>query len=93
MPPRFIAAHVYGVDAEGPIFVTGPDGRRVWWKPPAGYKVGDDIASCDPESGVLPIVISVYSRGVKAPTTAIGPDGRLVWLEPPAGCKAGDPII
>lgn len=98
MRPRYILAHIYGGPAEGPICVAAPDGRDVWWKPPAGCKVGDELAKCgdDPESDLLPVYVVVCESripgGGKAPTTAIGPDGRLVWLEPPAGCKAGEPI-
>lgn len=95
--PRYILAHTYGGPEEGPICVAGPEGRDVWWKPPAGCKVSDELAKCgdDPRSDVPPYVVVCESEvpgGGNAPTTAFGPDGRLVWLEPPAGCKAGEPI-
>jgi hypothetical protein len=75
----------------GATSVRGPDGRRVWWNPPAGYKVGGFLDE-------IPLgkmfIVGVETRGGPdaEPTTAMGPNGRLVWLDPPEGCKAGEPI-
>jgi hypothetical protein len=91
-----IMAYSNGGPAQGPTVVIGPDGRFVWWKPPAGFKVGELAhRGDDPEGRLLQAevpLLFIVGCGRKGPTTAIGPDGRLVWLEPPEGCKAGEPI-
>jgi len=78
--------------------VRGPDGRQVWWNPPAGCKVGELLEDSE-NSGVglvrgrVPNRCRVmFGHPDWGPTTVMGTDGRLVWLKPPEGCKEGEPI-
>jgi hypothetical protein len=77
--------------------VSGPDGREVWWNPPAGCKVGELVEGEKPAVRRSPragphLFRILYMTGKGGPTTLLGPDGRLVWLEPPEGSKAGEAI-
>jgi len=91
-----------------PACVIGPDGSRVWWKPPEGCKAGEPVAYRDNHDArgfrtgpARMILVSFVDPGDEAkptavkvpePTTVRGPDGRLVWLKPPVGYKEGEPI-
>jgi hypothetical protein len=80
-----------------PACVIGPDGRFVWWRPPAGYKVGELIEDSETRPGLYGVPARILvgfadDEGGAGPTTLRGPDKRLVWLKPPKGCKEDEPI-